>query len=92
MKTYEVLTFFVFDHPLLLKRFEPGMSIGKHLFDLLTMWIRLPGLRLELWTPKLLSRVVSPIGRPLMPNPATVNKTKVDYAKVLVQFHDPKSL
>lgn len=67
-KIYESLTF-VFDHPLLLKRYEPGMIIGKHLFDLSTVWIRLLGLILELWTPKLLSRVVSLIGRPLMTDP-----------------------
>lgn len=47
-KIYESLTFFVFDHPVLLKRYEQGMKIGKHIFDLSTIWIRLPELQLEL--------------------------------------------
>lgn len=41
-KIYGALMFFVFDHPLLLKRYEQGMKIGRHLFDLSTVWIRLP--------------------------------------------------
>lgn len=46
------------------------MKIWKQLFDFSTIWIRLLGLHLELWTPKLVSRFVSPIGTPLIADQA----------------------
>lgn len=91
-KIYESYTYFVFDHPLLLKRYEKGMSIGREIFDLSTVWIRLPELKLELWQPTYLSRLVSAVGTPLMADQATVQKTRLEYARVLVQLHEPSKL
>lgn len=91
-KIYESFTFFIFDHPLLLKQYELGMPIGRHIFDLSSVWIRLPGLRLDLWQPKLLSKLISPFGAPLMADQATIHKTRLDYARILVQLHDPQNL
>lgn len=91
-KVYEASTFFIFDHPLLLKKYEPGMRISRDIFDLSVVWIRLPGLKLELWQPNLISKLVSAIGNPLMADQATIQKSRLEYARILVQLHEPENL
>lgn len=43
----ELLLIFVFYKPLLLKKYEVGMKLGKNLFTEVPVWIRLPGLSLQ---------------------------------------------
>ncbi|XP_074290946.1 uncharacterized protein LOC141617678 [Silene latifolia] len=50
------------------------------------VWILFPGLDPYLWSEIVLSKIASKIGKPLFADPATTNKEKLSFARVLVEI------
>lgn len=74
--------------PLLLKPWRAGVSIAD-LFDRIPIWIQLPNLNLDLWAPENLGKVASYVGVPVTTDACTAARSRIDYARVLVEvpFH-----
>lgn len=56
------------------------------------LWITLPGLPLECWNAKVLSKIASKIGKPITTDEMTENKKRVSYARVLIEVDVTKPL
>ncbi|XP_050222191.1 uncharacterized protein LOC126672286 [Mercurialis annua] len=50
------------------------------------IWIHLPGLPWEFWTKEMLSKIGSTCGAPLYCDQCTLSKTKLDFARILVEM------
>lgn len=70
--------------PLILKPWRSGMDINK-CFDKLPIWVQFPGLNLDLWTTRNLSRVASYVGVPIISDACTAVRDRLTYARVLVE-------
>ncbi|KAL0444889.1 UNVERIFIED_CONTAM: hypothetical protein Slati_2211600 [Sesamum latifolium] len=70
--------------PIVLQRWEPGMTLRKRSHTQVPIWIKLRHLPVELWTPDGLSTVASGVVRPLYPDVITKAGTRLDYARVCV--------
>lgn len=68
---------FVFDKPLLLKKYETSMVSGKHLLKSCPVWVRFPRLGLHFWTPKILGKLACKIRKALLADKHTIRKTKL---------------
>ncbi|XP_020258926.1 uncharacterized protein LOC109835357 [Asparagus officinalis] len=55
------------------------------------MWVN-PGLRLNLWSSKAISKIASHVGKPVATDKLTASKQRLAYARVLVEVHIPSSL
>lgn len=64
------------------------MSVADH-FDKVPIWIQLPNLNLDLWAPANLGKVASYVGIPVTTDAFTAARSRIDYARVLVEvpFH-----
>ncbi|XP_020243178.1 uncharacterized protein LOC109821400 [Asparagus officinalis] len=56
------------------------------------MWIQLPGLRLNLWNAKCISKIASLIGKPIATDKLTASRQRLEYARVLVEVSVPSPL
>lgn len=92
IKIYEGLTSFVFDKLLLVRKYEVGMHLSKNLFSNSPVWIELPSLPLEYWTPKSISKIANVIWEPVLADRLTVMKLRLDFARVLVNVHNSECL
>ncbi|XP_050217364.1 uncharacterized protein LOC126668196 [Mercurialis annua] len=78
---------FTFDQkPLMLKKWHPRMSMDPSEIRSVPIWIQLPGLPWEFWTADILSKIGSFCGKPLYSDQCTINKTKLGFARVLVEM------
>ncbi|XP_020243219.1 uncharacterized protein LOC109821445 [Asparagus officinalis] len=78
--------------PLLLKPWSIDEEIGKRNDCLYPMWIQLPGLRLNLWNAKCISKIASLIGKPIATDKLTASRQRLEYARVLVEVSMPSPL
>ncbi|KAL0294972.1 UNVERIFIED_CONTAM: hypothetical protein Scaly_3112500 [Sesamum calycinum] len=72
--------------PIVLQKWEPGMVLRKLKHTEVPVWIKLRHLPVELWTTDGLSTVASGIGRPLYPDAITRACTRLDFARVDVEY------
>ncbi|XP_020243020.1 uncharacterized protein LOC109821250 [Asparagus officinalis] len=78
--------------PLLLKPWTIDEEFDRYKDNTYPMWIQLPGLRLNLWNAKSISKIVSVIGRPITTNKLITNRQRLAYARVLVKVKMPSPL
>ncbi|XP_020264049.1 uncharacterized protein LOC109839985 [Asparagus officinalis] len=78
--------------PLLLKPWSIDEEIGKRNDCLYPMWIQFPGLRLNLWNAKCISKIASLIGKPIATDKLTASRQRLEYARVLVEVNMPSPL
>ncbi|XP_077217876.1 uncharacterized protein LOC143852379 [Tasmannia lanceolata] len=71
--------------PLILQRWEPGISTEKQHLTEVPVWIHLPGLHLKFWSSHCLSQIASLIGKPLYMDTYTTEATRLNYARICVQ-------
>lgn len=83
---------FIFDKALLLKKFEVGMNMRKGIFNEVPVWLRFPGLSLQLWTLTILSRIASKLEKPLLAENATIQRTRLGAPRILVELHQTKEV
>lgn len=56
------------------------------------LWITFPGLPLECWNAKVLSKIASKVGTPITTDEMTESKKRVSYARILVEVDVSKEL
>ncbi|XP_020253772.1 uncharacterized protein LOC109830821 [Asparagus officinalis] len=69
--------------PLLLKQWSNEEDVEKSFENKYPVWIQLPGLRLNLWNAKSLSKISSVIGKPITTDKLTANRQRLAYARIL---------
>ncbi|KAK4384701.1 hypothetical protein Sango_3034100 [Sesamum angolense] len=72
--------------PIVLQRWEPGMSLRKQKHTQIPVWIRLKHLPMEYWTSEGLSVVASGVGKPLYSDAVTKQCSRLDYTRVCVML------
>ncbi|KAK4381538.1 hypothetical protein Sango_2958100 [Sesamum angolense] len=72
--------------PIVLQRWEPGMSLRKQKHTQIPVWIRLKHLPMEYWTTEGLSVIASGVGKPLYSDAVTKQCSRLDYARVCVML------
>lgn len=61
------------------------MNIEEMKLNTMMVWIKLPGLQPRLWSTKNLSSIASFVGTPIATDRMTANRTRLDFARVLVE-------
>ncbi|XP_050207530.1 uncharacterized protein LOC126656948 [Mercurialis annua] len=78
---------YTFDQkPLMLKKWHPRMTMDPNEIRSVPIWIQLPGLPWEFWSTEILSKIGSFCGSPLYCDQCTISKTRLGYARVLVEM------
>lgn len=73
-------------HPLLLKKWSPGTALDPSSIVDFPVWIKLPHLDLQFWSPNMLGKIASHVGKPCFVDKLTANKERLAYARVLVEL------
>ncbi|XP_077228453.1 uncharacterized protein LOC143861411 [Tasmannia lanceolata] len=71
--------------PLILRKWKPGTPLEKLNLTSIPVWVRLPGLPLEFWSAKGLSKIARFIGNPLFMDSRTAEETRLSYARMCVE-------
>lgn len=72
--------------PLILKPWTPDLDLQKMDVEKVPVWIQFHHLPLSCWTPKVLGKIASRIGKPLATDKLTANRDRLAYARVLVEM------
>ncbi|KAL0415818.1 UNVERIFIED_CONTAM: hypothetical protein Slati_3413700 [Sesamum latifolium] len=72
--------------PIVLRRWEPGMSLRKQKHTQVPIWVQFKHLRIEYWTEDGLNTVASGVGYPLYTDAMTKSCLRLDYARVCIML------
>ncbi|XP_020272596.1 uncharacterized protein LOC109847768 [Asparagus officinalis] len=75
--------------PMVLKPWSIDTDMEKFQTCTYPMWVQFPNLRLNLWTPTGISKIVSIIGNPITTDKLTATRQRLSYAKVLLEIELP---
>lgn len=81
-----------YGNPLVLKPWTPDFDVDNLEMEKLLVWIQLPHLRLGLYNPEPLEKVVSYIGKPIATDRLTAHNKRLEYARVLVEMEVKEEL
>uniref|UniRef100_A0A6N2K7N6 DUF4283 domain-containing protein n=1 Tax=Salix viminalis TaxID=40686 RepID=A0A6N2K7N6_SALVM len=84
--------FYYGSKPFILKPWSRDMSLEIKELKSAPIWIKLPNLRLHLWSPEALSKIVSLVGRPLFADTVTASRETLCFARVCVEVDFDKML
>ncbi|KAJ6287849.1 hypothetical protein OIU78_029184 [Salix suchowensis] len=70
----------------LLQKWTPGFQFDKNKIRAIPVWARLQGLPFPLWNKKGLSMAASMVGKPLASDEATLQGTRLEYARVCIEI------
>ncbi|KAJ6397275.1 hypothetical protein OIU84_020277 [Salix udensis] len=71
---------------ILLQQWQPGFKFDRNKIKSIPVWARLQGLPFPLWNKQGLSMAASMVGCPLASDEATLNDTRVEYARVCIEI------
>ncbi|KAB5524654.1 hypothetical protein DKX38_022403 [Salix brachista] len=71
---------------ILLQAWQPGFQFDRNKIKTLPVWARLQGLPFPLWTKKGLSMAASMVGKPLACDEATLQGSRLEYARVCIEI------
>ncbi|XP_060974273.1 uncharacterized protein LOC133039399 [Cannabis sativa] len=71
--------------PVIIRPWSANLNLIR-LVKSVPLWIRLPNLGLQYWGKKSLSAIVSTLGKPIMVDKHTKDRTQVQFARVLVEI------
>lgn len=71
--------------PMILKPWDVDFSMQNGILSTIPIWVRFPGLPMGYWSPEILSKLASTIGRPLFTDKVTAQFEKISFARVLVE-------
>ncbi len=80
----------VWNRPLVLKKWQPNLSLLKEELQKVPLWVRFYGIPLEFWTATGLSYIASAIGKPLHSDRMTGGKKRISYARICVEVDASK--
>lgn len=72
--------------PLALKQWSPGLALDPSALVDYPVWVKLPGLDLQFWSPTVLGKIASLIGKPCYVDKLTASRERLAYARVLVEL------
>ena len=78
--------------PLIVRKWEPGLSTLEFNMAKLPLWIQLSNVPLDFFTQREISYIASAIGNPLYMDRITANQQKLSYAKVCVEIEVTKDI
>eukprot|EP00252_Welwitschia_mirabilis_P015940 TRINITY_DN35350_c0_g1_i1.p1 TRINITY_DN35350_c0_g1~~TRINITY_DN35350_c0_g1_i1.p1 ORF type:complete len:135 (-),score=11.02 TRINITY_DN35350_c0_g1_i1:364-720(-) len=64
-------------HPLVLKMWTPGTKLDPTSFASLPVWVTFLGFNLQFWSPRMLSRIASMVGKPYYADKLTATKERL---------------
>lgn len=73
--------------PLVLKKWQPNLSLAKEEIQTVPIWVRLFNVPLEFWTSTGLSYIASAVGKPLHVDKFTASKKRISYVRVCVEVN-----
>ncbi|XP_020695549.1 uncharacterized protein LOC110109002 [Dendrobium catenatum] len=76
---------FLLGKPFVLQKWVPNFKPVREEFSSIPIWFKIIDLPLPCWTPEGISRIASKIGKPLVVDDLTAEKTRLTYARVCVQ-------
>ncbi|XP_020692822.2 uncharacterized protein LOC110107027, partial [Dendrobium catenatum] len=76
---------FFLGKPFVLQKWKPNFKPVREEFSSVPIWFKIIDLPLPCWTPEGISRIASKIGKPLVVDELTAEKTRLTYARVCVQ-------
>ncbi|XP_026443832.1 uncharacterized protein LOC113343979 [Papaver somniferum] len=79
-------TWIVNEHPLRLIEWYPGFDADKQCTSHSTVWVKFPGLPVEMWVEKTLLALGKTLGTPIVVDKRTLNHEYGDYASVLIDI------
>ncbi|KAL9241119.1 hypothetical protein vseg_015266 [Gypsophila vaccaria] len=79
-------------YPIIFKVWYPTVSQELDVISVVPLWVFFPNLDPYLWSAKALSKLASRIGRPICADEHTTSKTKVSFARVLIEVDVSKTL
>ncbi|KAG5246886.1 DUF4283 domain-containing protein [Salix suchowensis] len=71
---------------ILLQKWQPGFQFDKNKIRTIPVWARLQGLPFPLWNKKGLSMAASMVGKPIASDVATMQCTRLEFARVCVEI------
>ncbi|GFP94575.1 hypothetical protein PHJA_001601900 [Phtheirospermum japonicum] len=71
---------------LMLSRLPSCFEFDRYSPNTITVWIKMPGLPLDCWNKKIISKTASKVGTPIVTDILTRNRERVSYARVLVEI------
>lgn len=83
---------FYHKYPMVMKFWDSDGDVEKIPMNTAPVWIRLPGLKPRLWSTRNLSKITSFVGVPLATDRMTNQRTRMDYARVLVEVRTDMEL
>ncbi|XP_070009748.1 uncharacterized protein [Nicotiana sylvestris] len=78
--------------PMILKQWTPDFDIKAEFLMEIPLWITFPNLPMSYWGNKTLSKLSSAIGKPLFADECTTKKSRISYARILVEANVTKKL
>lgn len=78
----------IFDKkPFVVRPWSKNMSYKKENLDTILVWVRFPGLAMHYWGERSLRMIASMLGKVIRVDNATLNKDRMQYARVLVEMN-----
>jgi len=77
--------YFVYGSNLMLKIMPSCFRFEGEAVTSVPIWIQLPGLPLDCWNGRALSKIVSRVGKPISTDKMTLTKERISFARVLVE-------
>ena len=84
--------YFIYGRNLMLKNMPKCFRFGGEEIAIVPLWVQLPGLPLDCWNVRALSKIVSRIGKPITTDRLTHTKERLSFARVLVEVDASKEL
>ncbi|KAJ6868835.1 hypothetical protein NC651_033816 [Populus alba x Populus x berolinensis] len=85
LSTLHMGPYSVFGRPLILQIMPEFFDFTPPDFNHVPIWVRFPNLPIRCWTPLCLSKLASVLGKPLRCDASTIRKTKLSFARVLIE-------
>ena len=77
--------YLIYGRPLMLKSMPEFFDFSKNDMSSVPVWVKLPNLPLKCWSIRSLSKISSLIGKPIQCDRLTASKTRISYARVLIE-------
>ncbi|XP_016498965.1 uncharacterized protein LOC107817621 [Nicotiana tabacum] len=80
------------NRPIILKPWTPDFDFNEEFPTEIPLWVQFPNLPMNCWGHGLLSRMASTIGTPIYADECTAKKTRVSFARMLIEVNITKDL
>ncbi|XP_059306326.1 uncharacterized protein LOC132057742 [Lycium ferocissimum] len=78
--------------PIILKMWNPHFDINEEFLNEIPLWIKFPKLPVSYWSTDSLGKIASILGVPLFTDECTLKRTRISFARILVEVNITKPL